>query len=276
MGNSPYQKTPDEFEIEEMLSHIRPQPTLRFYNRMRTAPWLRTISSKARTSISYWKPARKYLWGLIALIVIIAVIGVAFIPSVRAIARQIFYSFIPAPSNQIEVQITPSSPGDLFNFSDPANFTLSISEVQQQAGFGVKSISLLPESLQFTGSLFDPSYNAVTLLYESSNYKLFLTQRPKGTSQDVFSIGASAIVKLVKIGDTQGEFVIGGWKAISTQPASENQTPTSLININAIWDNDLPQSTLRWQADGIVYELRTIGDGSPSQSELIKLANELK
>ncbi len=276
MDKSPYQNAPTEFEIEEMLSSIRPQPTTRFYNRIRIAPWLRPSSSTVLNSLAYWKPARRLVLGLIVLFLIIAMLGIAFIPSVRAIARQIFYSFIPAPSNQIEVQVTPASPGDLFNFSDPANFTLSMSEVQQQAGFGVKSISSLPEGLTFTGSRYDASYNAVTLLYLGNNYKLFLTQRPRGNSQDVFSIGASAMVKLVKIGDMQGEFVVGGWKAISTEPASEKQTPTSLININAIWDNDLPQSTLRWLAGDIVYELRTIGEGSPTQSELINLANELK
>lgn len=276
MDNSPYHNAPEEVEIEEMLSQIRPQPTSRFYKKMRTAPWVRPIPSKGSSALASWKPARRLVWGLIALILMIAVSVIAFIPSVRGIARQFFYSFIPAPSNQIEVQVTPASPADLFHFSDPANFTLSVREVQQQAGFGVTEISLLPEGLAFTGARFDPSYNAVTLLYQGNDYKLFLTQRPRGNSQDVFSIGASANVKLVKIGDIQGEFVVGGWKVVSTQPDSGNQTPTSLININAIWDNDLPQSTLRWQSGNIAFELRSIGEGSPSQSELINLANGLK
>jgi len=276
MNKSPYQNPPEESEIEEMLSQIRPLPTSRLDNRMRAAPWLRPIPPKGSRFLAYLKPAHRLVWGFIALILMIAVLGTAWFPSVRAIARQIFYSFIPAPSNQLEVQVTLASPGDLFHFSDPANFTQSISEVQKQAGFGVKAISILPEGLTFTGSRFDPSYNAVTLLYQGNNYKLFLTQRPRGNSQDVFSIGANAIVKLVMIGDIQGELVVGGWKAISTQPAPENQTPASLININAIWDNDLPQSTLRWQSGDIVYELRSIGMGSPSQSELINLANGLK
>ena len=275
MDNSLHHNTPEENEIEEMLGHIRPQPTSRFYKKMRTVPWASPIPCKRSRVLSNWKPTRKLGWGLIALILMIVVVGIAFIPSVRAIARQFFFSFILAPSNQIEVQVTPTVPGDLFHFSDPANFTLSFKQVQQQAGFKVKEISSLPEGLTLTGSRFDPSYNAATLLYQGNDYNLFLTQRPGGNGQDVFSIGASANVKLVKIGDIKGEFVVGGWKAVSTQPDSVNQTP-SLININAIWDNDLPQSTLRWQSSGIVYELRSIGDGSPSQSELIKLANELK
>lgn len=276
MDDIPQQYAPDETKIEEMLSHFKPQPTLHFYNKMSTAPWQRPISFKTSSSLIYRKPTRRLIWGLIALILMIAVLGIAFIPPVRSIARQIFYSFIPAPSNQIEVQVTLENPGDLFHFSDPANFTLSVKDVQQQAGFEVKEVSRLPEGLIFIGSRFDQSYNAVTLLYQGDDYKLFLTQRPLGTSQDVFSIGESAIVKIVMIGDIQGEFVMGGWKAISTQPASENQIPDSSVYINAIWDNDLPQYTLRWQAGNIIYELRSIGGGSPSQSELIFWANELK
>ena len=43
-----------------------------------------------------------------------------------------------------------------------------------------------------------------------------------GIGEDVFSIGANAMVKLVNIGDIQGEFVVGGWKAVSTQPCFGN------------------------------------------------------
>jgi hypothetical protein len=276
MEQNPNQNAPDENKIEEMLSHFKPQPTLRFQNKMNTAPWQRLFSDKTSSSITERKPAHRLIWGLIALVLMTGVLGIASIPPIRAIARQIIFSFIPAPSNQIELQVTPANPGDLFQCSDPANFTLTVKEVQQRAGFIVKEISLLPEGLSYTGSQYDPSYNAVILLYQTDDYKLFLTQRPLGNSQDVFSIGESAIVKIVQFGNIQGEYVVGGWKAISTQPAPGNQTPTNLISINAVWDNDLPQSTLRWQIGDFAYELRSIGEGSPSLSELIILANEIK
>jgi len=276
MDNSPFHQAPEELEIEEMLSHIRPQPTSRFYKKMRSTPWERPNMVKTSSALAYLKSADRLVWGLLALILIVGVVGLTFIPSVRAIARQFFYSFIHSPSNQIQVQVTPAAPGDLYNFSDPSNFTLSVPLAQQQAGFGVKEISVLPEGLTFIGCRFDSTYNAVTLQYQGNDYKLFLTQRPRGNGQDVFSIGASANVESVKIGEIQGEFVVGGWKVISQQPDSSNQTPTSVININAIWDNDLPQSTLRWQTSDIVYELRSVGEGNPSLSDLINLANGLK
>jgi len=275
MDNNPNQNTPDEIKIEELLSQIKPLPTSRFYSKMRTAPWQRPISTE-RSRISILKPGRRLIWGLTVSGLVLAIFVITFIPSIRAAASQIIHLFLSAPSNQLEVQVVLTSPGDLYDFSNPANFPLSLEESQQQAGFGVKEISMLPEGLSFIGSRFDTSYNTVTLLYQANDYSLFLTQRLLGRSQDVFSIGDSAHVKIVNIGDIQGEFVVGGWKAISTQPSTENQTPTSSVYINANWDNDLPQSTLRWQVGDIVYELRSNGEGSPSQSELILLANELK
>jgi hypothetical protein len=140
----------------------------------------------------------------------------------------------------------------------------------------VKEISLLPQGLTLIGSRYDSDYNTVIFLYVANDYKLFLTQRPLRNGDDVFSIGASANVKKVKVGNIDGEFVKGGWKAVSTQPVPNNETPTSMVNLYAIWDNELAQSTLRWQAGGIVYELRCNGEGCPLQPEIINMADELQ
>ncbi|MFZ2097849.1 MAG: hypothetical protein WAV05_14550 [Anaerolineales bacterium] len=169
-----------------------------------------------------------------------------------------------------------TSPNDLYHYSDPANFPLSVSEVQNLAGFPVKQISQLAEGMNFIGARFDANYDAVILVYHANTYNLFLSQRSLGNGQDVFSIGESAMVQIVSIGEIQGEFVTGGWKSISTQPTNETSNPDNSVNIIAIWDNDLPQSTLRWQKDSFIYEIRGIGENMPSLDELITLANELK
>jgi hypothetical protein len=276
MDNTPKRDAPNEMQIEEMLSRFKPQPTARFFAMMENAPWQTTTHHVSTRWYRTWKPAHKLIWGLVGLLLIFTVLCLVFFPQVRAIARQIYFSFVTSNSDQLEVQVTLSSPGDLFHFSDPANFLLSINEVQQQAGFHVREITLLSDKLSFTGARFDPYSDATTLLYQGIDYILFLTQRPLGNGQDVFSIGANAKVNTVKIGSSEGEFVTGGWKAVSTQLTNENQTPASQIIVNAIWDSSLPQYTLRWQETDFVYELRTVGQGSPSQTDLIKLANELK
>jgi hypothetical protein len=267
---------PDDTEIEALLRSFLPQPSSRFYSRMEKAPWMKTNSVKRARLLNTNTPVRSWLLGMAVFLIFLVLIGISLFPSVRAVARQIIYSFISSPSNQIEIQVTLANPGDLFHFSDPANFPLTIQEVQEHASFAVKEIKRLPEDLKLVGARFDPDYNTVTILYQGDGYKLFLTQRPSDNGEDVFSIGATAQVNQVQIGNYQGEFVAGGWKAISTQTISKTITPGIEESINAVWDSNLPQYTLRWHAEGFMYELRTIGEGSPSQSELIALANELK
>ena len=164
-----------------------------------------------------------------------------------------------------------------FDFLNPANFPLSVANVQQQAGFSVKEIPSSPVAPSFIGARYDPAFNAVMLLYKKNeDYTLLLTQRPLGNSQDVFSIGSNAHVEFVNVGNVQGEYVIGGWNAVSTVTPSNIPTSSGSVQINAVWDDNLPQFTLRWQISGIAYELRSNGENSPSQSQLISWANELK
>ncbi len=267
---------PDEPEIEGLLSRFKPQPSQRFYRKMKEAPWHNPLPGRdSPFSAKRWR-VQRLVWRLAVFVVLLLAGSAVFIPQVRAIARQIIFSFIAAPSNQIKVQVTPSSPGDLFDYSDPASYPLSLDEAQVQAGFQLKQISPLPPELKLLGARYEASYNAVIVLYQGDNFLIFLTQRPLGNSQDVFSVGKGAAIEMVKIGELPGEYVRGGWKAFTTQPTAKNPTPESPVNITAVWDNSLPQSTLRWQANNMAYELRSLGEGSPSQSELILWANELK
>ncbi len=267
---------PTELMLASMLGQFQPLPTARFYSNIQNTPWMTKDSNVRISSIARTKPFPRLIWGLVVVMLILVFISISFIPSINAIARQIIFSFISAPSNQLEIQVTSSSPADLYHFSNPDNFPLSIIDAQKQANYEIKQLQVLPEGLVFIGARYDANYEAVTILYQADDYKLFLTQRLIGNGEDVFSIGADAEVNLVMIGNYHGEFVFGGWKAISTQSPSDTTTPESQTEISAIWDNTLPQNTLRWQAEGHAYEVRTIGEGSPSQLELIALANELK
>jgi hypothetical protein len=273
---NPEQPELDSSQLEELLNRFQPQPSPRFYHRMSTAPWTKISPQEKINIFRNWKPSRRLVWGMAALLLIITLFGFSLYPPLRAIARQIMFSFIPSLGDQLEVQVTLANPVDLYHFADPENFPLSIAAAQEQAGFPVREIASLPVGLSFTGARYDGGSHAVILLYQGKDYKLFLTQRPIDHSQDVFSIGASAQVETVQIGNIQGEYVVGGWKAVSSPPGSATPAPGSTINLSAVWDSSLPQYTLRWQLAGYTYELRSTGIGSPTQSELISLANGLK
>jgi hypothetical protein len=265
-----------ETEIETLLSQVNPRPSSRFYKKIETAPWNKAAYQKRGAQSITSKPIRVWMLGLVVISFFLFIFGISFFPSVRAIAHQIAYSFFSSPSDQIEVQVTSSTDEELFHYSDPNNFTQTIGDVQAKAGFGVKEINQRPETLKLIGARIEPDYNSVTILYQAQDYSLFLTQRPIGKGKDIFSIGSNAQIHLVNIGDHQGEFVIGGWKAISTQTIKISGTPESQTNISAFWDDQLPQYTLRWQENSFVYEIRALGEGSPSQSDLIEYAIGLK
>lgn len=266
----------DENELGSLLSRFKPLPSDRFTNRMLSAPWRMNSTAPVSNTLARKIYSPRLVWAICLLLFTLLVVASLAIPQVRAIARQIIYSFIPAPSNQIEVQITPSNPGTLFNFSDPSNFPLSLEEANLLAGFNIKQILPLPEQLGLIGARYDSDNRSVILLYLGDNFELFLTQRLIESGEDVFSIGPEASVQLIKIGNRTGEYVEGGWKAVSIQPTDDHQSTEKPINITAVWDDSLPQSTIRWKVEKMTYELRALGENRPSQSELINWANELK
>jgi hypothetical protein len=276
MQNDPEQDAPDEHKIEVLLSGFKPQPSPRFFTLISSAPWLNEDLSLAPHKNMKWRLKHKYAWGFTALLLLLGILGFAFFPSVRVTASQIMHYFLPAASDQLDVQVTLSNPNDLLDFSNPANFPLTISAVQQRAGFVIKQIPYSLTAPHFIGARYDLNYNAVTILYTADDYALLLTQRPLGNSQDVFSVGANAKVDFVTIGDVQGEFVMGGWNAVSIQPGPSTTTTPTSVQIEAVWDASLPQSTLRWQEPGFAYELRCSGVNRASQSQLLTWANELK
>jgi hypothetical protein len=264
---------PDLGHLEDLLSQILPQPTPRYYRKMENAPWTREVINKQEKLHHALFSNSRMVWIGIASFIILAIIGISFIPSVRVVARQIIDSFIASPNDEIEIQVTSLGTGDLLVSADPSNFPHSIETVQQQTGYPIMVLHDLPPDLVMSGARFDPGYNAITILYRGPDYDIFLTQRPLNDGKDVFSIGSKAQVEIVAIGEQKGEYVLGGWKIINS---SDSQLPDTPAIINAIWDNTLAQSTLRWQHEDFGYELRAIGENRPSQSMLIQLAIELK
>ncbi len=276
MENTPQQNTPDELKIKELLSSFKPHPSQRFYRMMGTAPWQQQDLSQTLKDTRQWKLSLKSAWGFATMLLVGAVIILAVFPSARVAASQIIHFFLPSATDEIDVNVTVANPNDMLDFANPSNFKLTIYDVQQKAGFVVRQIPSSLDAPPLIGARYNPGYNAVTLLYKAEDYILLLTQRQLGNSQDVFSIGANAHVELVNLEFVQAEYVMGGWKAVSTQPVSGTQAAQSMLQIRAIWDNNLPQSTLRWQDSGFAYELRINGNNGPSRSELITWANGLK
>ncbi len=70
------------------------------------------------------------------------------------------------------------------------------------------------------------------------------------------------MIETVQIGKDPGEFVEGVWK---------------LIDGNYVWESDPYMKTLRWQANGIAFELQYMGPPERvTKGDMLAVAESLK
>ena len=252
----PGEESPTEEQIADLLGMIRPHPGLRFHQRMDEQPWNHESRGLLFGRLNPWKSA-----ALIGLIVII-VLGISLLsPSVQAIAQRFAQFFISTERNQLTVEVP------LADLQDPqARFSLSIDEAEDLAGFDARTPKTLPAGYTFAGAGFSSEREAIVLNYAppSAGQVLRIFQRQVGL--EFQEISASANVEIVSIGSSAGEYVSGAWLVSTTAPESNDP----LITLNATWDSDAKIQLLRWQENGILYEIIFAGSNSQALGYLTK------
>ena len=143
---------------------------------------------------------------------------------------------------------------------------LSVNEVEEQSGFAVKEPTWMPKHLTLVGATYDPPRSLIRIFYrlEESNGLVLKEEfySSPNTCALCNEVGASASVETVQIGNTTGEYVQGVWKLTENGP---------------IWENDPYLQTLRWQADGVAYELQYMGPPDTlTKEDMIKIASSLQ
>ena len=254
---------PSHEEIEILLKHFQPLPSPRFYLRMQKAPW-----HSQPTAL-----LRRRVWLVPLALVTILVLGIFLSPPLRIMARQLVLYFWPDQRDQMDLSFDLLDTQQLYLYATPEYFPYSIEELSQIVGFQVSQLAELLPGMQLIGGRYEPGMQTTVLLYQGSGYNLFLSQRSLISGQEFFSIGASAVVESVSIGDNQGEYVAGGWVDRSEAPSSEPETSPEL---RANWDETLPQYTLRWQVQDYAFQLRSTGITGPQKDELIILAQSIQ
>lgn len=264
--NQQIHPVPDETEIEYLLGSIKPEPGARFYNQLKATPWTRKRrGTLLRGLLPQSLPA--------VLVLFIVVFLILAFPSLEAVANRIAQYFTPAASDQVLVQIP------LFDLVDSdTRIFQTIPEAARLVGFEIKSPSQVPEGYTFMGAEYKPEREAIILNYSSQGgYLLRISQRRKGLEYQ--SISNNARVETVNIEGVMGEYVVGGWKATSTQYGE----PTSILTITlqAKWDPDANIHFLRWQENDILYEIIFSGDNPESseyldKADLISIAEDLQ
>ncbi len=259
--------SPEEPQIEALLSSIKPQPSQRFHQRMAAAPWNRSEHKS-------WPRALR--WSVISLLALLVVtltfVSLLALPSFHALAQQIRLFFWHSSSDQLELTTLPPGTTSPYAVSETPPPQLSIEAVQAQAGYPLLVPQQLPQGLRFLGASYDPVLQAVTLRYGSLNHTLLITQRPSGEIQEYSTVGASASIETVNLRGGEGELVSGGWMVATPAPGSEAQATPGDVT----WDSTLHQHILRWQESGMIYKILSSGEGSLSPQELVRFAESLK
>ncbi len=262
-SNQDESRTASPEYIENLLRQLQPTPSSRFYLRMKKAPW------QSRPSL-----LRIRRFGLAtAALVMLFMLGILLSPPLRARARQWILYFLPDAQDQMELSIEQLDAQALYHYATPENFPHSIDQLAQLAGYNISQPASLLPGMQLIGGRYEGETQTSVLLYQGAGYNLFLSQRPVIAGQEFFSIGASAFVESVSVGDIQGEYVAGGWVKRSESLSAEPDSPTEL---HLQWDKTLPQYTLRWQVHDIAYQLRSTGIDGPQKDELLTLAQTIR
>jgi hypothetical protein len=195
------------------------------------------------------------------------------LPSLQPLASRIATYFLPAVSNQVDINIP------LMEF--PGEETRVIYDLENGSsivGFHVKSPNPIPLGYAFTGAELRPAREAIILNYKSS-FGGILRISQRRTDVEYQSVSINAIIETVKIGSSQGEYVVGGWK--SDPRVAVTLTPNQSITFQAEWHPDADIQFLRWEDNDILYEILFVGTGTDAaqnlgKQDLIDIAKNLR
>lgn len=147
--------------------------------------------------------------------------------------------------------------------TDP--FPLDVKDAEAHAGFDVLEPSNLPTGMTFLGSSVDPVSKLVSLSfgYSETDRRILIKQQPVDFTDSCNLcglVGASASVESVQIGDVTGEYALGVWELTDNGP---------------VWRDDPYLTTIRWQKDGMSFELVFMGTEA-GKEELLSTAESMK
>jgi hypothetical protein len=150
--------------------------------------------------------------------------------------------------------------------NDP--FPLELKDAEKQAGFDILDPGNLPEGMMFLGSSFEPFSKTTSLSFGYSDVErsILIQQQPVSSPETCALcgvIGANTEVETVQTRGTTGEYVIGVWKADEAG--------------NWVWEYEPYLQRLRWQENGMAFELLYMGPPEQmTKVDLIAIAESMK
>lgn len=289
-------EVPSEAQITAYFEQVNPAPTTRFYERMAQQPWSAADESPDRGRVLFWTVANR--WRAAAAALIIA-FGLSFLtPQMQAMAQDMLRYFTRADADSFSFEFTLVDLGDFMTkteadtASDDEALTyqfdgitleldkdnsvslegfadyqqVPLEEAETRAGIDIKVPSELPDGYVLEGAYAVPDSRVISVNYRSSNTPLGMVLTATSTDAQAAltsglaaDVGASADIETVDLGTVTGEYVRGSWEAENSD-FTELETGES-YDVTSIWNPNSPVQTLRWEEDGIRYQVVSFEDG---------------
>jgi hypothetical protein len=197
-------------------------------------------------------------------------------PPGRAFAESLFQFFTPAggdsfPLTEEQIAADPTAAGAAEQalaeptVAPPSDY-LTAAAASTTAGFPVRTLVEVPDGFTYLGVRLYGATASVEYATADLGGHLNLTQAAAGFFESDWDSVPAEQIQSVQIGDRPAEAVQG---TFVTLPDATDAT----------WLTTAPMLRLRWQADGIYYELAKFGDTEPIEylglAELIGLAEKL-
>ena len=282
-------RPPSEEEIVSYLETFQPYPSEDYYLRMETAPWTVPEETGSRISglmnwltgmdNSFPRPGVRVALASTVLLLVIILVTLAS-PKLQAVAQQILHFIVPAPTDELALQVTVQPSGTQEPLNAAERYPLTSIQAEELSGYPIRVFAQLPEGITLTGAQYNPNLHAVTLLYAGAVQTILFTQRPVGEITEYATVGASAPVENVTVHGVPGEFVTGGWIVTDTNDRIQaTPAPGTQVSLGVYWDPTLPQRILRWQEGVMLYEIlstKTAQGITIDKDILIKLAESIE
>ncbi len=261
--------------VEHLAEELAPSNGIDLWSAIQKRLTMNTARTKGGSdSVGQLLVQNKFLH-LAALMAVALLFGAVLLttPQGRIWAQEVTHFFARAASDTLPLQawqrapLPTSAPGDAT--PDPANILSAhqtVQEVEQQSGFDLHEPAWLPEHLTFVGATFEQDHSIARIFYrqDETNGLVLKEEFFTGTEDCELcnTVGASAEIKSVLIGQVTGEYVEGVWKLTENGPA---------------WESDPYMKTLRWQEGHIAFELQYMGPPDTlTQTDMVAIAKSLK
>jgi hypothetical protein len=205
----------------------------------------------------------------VAAVLVTLLVAALLTPQGRALSQTILQFFTQADETTVPVPPPQTEAGETdlaAPTAAPPAPLISVSEAEAQAGFDVAELPFVPEGLIYLGARMYGE--AVSLEYQTEGLDghLHIVQSRSGFNESEWDRVPAQGAVPVKIGDVDAEFIQGRFVVY----AGETE---------ATWEPDAPSLRLRWEKDGILFEMTKSGYAEElaylDQAALIELAENL-